>query len=660
MAEKMQQHPATLTILSRSGSCLISLVPLLLPSFLVAFSLPCLLPFLLPSLLNWNRMSEFALPAIIDGDSQQLSEVFASIATTESVNPAGLRQQLAADFFSGFTHTHYWDARLQPLLDQFKSAALTQIASDDDFYCNEQHPLRAFFSTIAPTANHWCARDSKPNQQAFDKLNALFAFATAYWTGSAEEQSAGAANLKQQLEEFTNWIAAEDKRAAMLESRLCETELANLKLISAEARVTETINHHLAARPLPTELHNPIAVTLKSELQYWAFNTDPAELPQLPLWKSWQRLLPALGQLFSGDDIEVDDQRLYDQIPLVLAELERSLQHPNSNAQAYTQLVEQLNHCLMCAIQKQPQECTLFPELDCASGHSDNNTRIPKTLLQQTESISVGDWIIFRGDGAESIRCKLALKNSAIDQLLFVDHTGRKVMNKNTKDFALCLSTGIARPLHTQHIATIINSLLLPLIERANRSVQAQLLLQKNKAEQVVRAIIAQQQAAAESAERERAAAQVRMEKQLEARRIAARKAMQEARTLADEKIRRDAEQAAETERLRIEQAASQAAETISKHQQATQQVAALQVGAWLEINSEANAAEKLRAKLSVIINSSGKYIFADQVGRKLAEYNREQLIALMTEDRLKILRNGDNFEDQLAKVIRGLRRDIS
>ena len=132
------------------------------------------------------------------------------------------------------------------------------------------------------------------------------------------------------------------------------------------------------------------------------------------------------------------------------------------------------------------------------------------------------------------------------------------------------------------------------------------------------------------------------------------------ARALADEKMRREAEQAAEAERLRIEQAATQAAEAIAKHQQATQSINELQVGAWLEINSETDPNEKLRAKLSVIINSTGKYIFADEVGRKLAEYTREQLIAQLTAEQLKIVRNGDNFEDQLAKVIRGLRRDVS
>ena len=615
-------------------------------------------------------MSEFTLHAIIEGDSLQLSEVFASIAASESADPASLRQQFAADFFSGFIRANPWDARLQNLLNELESAALNQIANDDEFYCSTQHPVRRFLAIITPPARQWCARDSKPNQQLFDKLCSVIAFATAYWRAGETEQIAQTSMLQQQLDEFVTWLAAEDKRAAMLEARLCETELANLKLAAAEARVAEAINHHLAQRPLPTKLHSAITGTLKSELQYWAFNTDPAELHQLPLWKTWQRILPALGQLFSGAGVEVDDQLLYDQIPLVLAELEQSLQLPNSNTQAYTHLIEQLNRRLMDAIQKQPQECSLFPALANPGAQSNTHTHIPKTLLQQIESINVGDWLIVNGESVngesvngvrtDNIRCKLALKNSAIDQLLFVDHTGRKVMNKNSKDFALCLSTGIARPLPMHDLDAMIHSHLQPLVERANRSVQAQLLLQKSKAEQVVRALIAQQQAAAAAAERERLTEQARIEAQLEARRAAARKAMMEARALADEKMRRDAEQAAEAERLRIEQAESEAAENTAKQLQATQSIRELQVGAWLEISSELNATEKLRAKLSVIISSTGKYIFADQFGRKLAEYTREQLIALMVQDQLKILRNGDNFEDQLAKVIRGLRRDLS
>lgn len=98
----------------------------------------------------------------------------------------------------------------------------------------------------------------------------------------------------------------------------------------------------------------------------------------------------------------------------------------------------------------------------------------------------------------------------------------------------------------------------------------------------------------------------------------------------------------------------------IEKEQQARQIIAELQVGAWLEIASDSDPTKSQRAKLSVIISSTGKYIFADQVGRKLAEYTREQLLICLIKDTIKVVRNGDNFEDQLAKVIRGLRRDIS
>jgi uncharacterized protein YceH (UPF0502 family) len=603
-------------------------------------------------------MSEFTLQAIIDGDSLQLSEAFASIAAAESIAPEALRQQLAAQFFTDFQKTNPWDPRLAQYLNELHTVVLSRIANDDEFFCSPQHPLRTLLADINVPASHWCLRDTKPNQQLFDKLSALLSLASGQLAANTEQPIAP--ELTQAMDDFNRWLVSEDKRAEMLETRLCETELANLKLISAEARVIELINSNLAQRILPTELHNPIAGTLKSELQYWVFNSDPAALPQLPLWKCWQRCLPSLGQLFKHDEAEVDDQQLYSQIPALLSELERSLQLPSSNAQAYSQLIELFNHCLMAAIQKQPLDYAPFPTLIHSSGESDNNTRIPQTLLQQTDKIRTGDWLLFSGDTSENIRCKLALKNPAIDQLLFVDHTGRKVMIKSNKDFALCLSTGIARPLPSQPLDELISQLLTPLIARANHSVQAQLTREKQKAERLVAALIAKQQAAAEETERARIEEEGRLQEQLEARRTAARKAMAEARTLADEKQRRIAEQAAEDERLRIEQAAAQAADLIEKEQQARQIIAELQVGAWLEIASDSDPTKSQRAKLSVIISSTGKYIFADQVGRKLAEYTREQLLICLIKDTIKVVRNGDNFEDQLAKVIRGLRRDIS
>ncbi len=601
-------------------------------------------------------MSEFTLQAITAGDSLQLSEVFASIAAHEHQSPDVIREQLANDVIGQFQQRPLWDAQLDTDLHTLWPIFATAISRDNEFFCSPRHPLHQLLQTLL-RGRYWYPREGKPAQQFLEKFLSFAAETKTHLTAITDAELTDHTPLQNAIHQFNDWLANEERRAAMLENRLCETELAHLKQISAETRVIDLLNKSLGNRPFPSDLHGLINGTLKSELQYWAFNKTPEELIQLPLWKSWNRLLPALGELFSTDEIALDDQYLYQQIPLVIAELERSSEHPVNNSQAYQQLFEHLHAHLMAAIQKQSLENSLFTPLVYSAGQSSSNTQLPYSLLKQTEQLHVGDWFIFYGENNETLRCKLALKNPDVDQLLLVDHTGRKVMIKSHKDFALCLSTGIAKPLPHPDIQTIINTALSALIEHANAGVQAQLLVQKQKAEQVVKALIAQQHAATEAAAQARAEAEARMQQQLEARRAAARKAMAEARALADEQRRREAEQAAEAERLRIENAAAEAAAQLVREQSAQQTVNELQVGAWLEIS---NSNEKQRAKLSVIIASTSKYIFADQVGRKIAEYTREQLQDLVAREQIKVLRNGDNFEDQLAKVIRGLRRDLN
>ena len=78
-------------------------------------------------------MSEFNLQAIIDGDSLQLSEVFATIAATHGSAPASLRQQLASDFLAGYTQASPWDDRLAKLFNSVKPVALAQLPRSDEF-----------------------------------------------------------------------------------------------------------------------------------------------------------------------------------------------------------------------------------------------------------------------------------------------------------------------------------------------------------------------------------------------------------------------------------------------------------------------------------------------------------------------------------------------
>ena len=529
--------------------------------------------------------------------------------------PALLLRVMVADklvhtLFSGLDNT------LQQELNKMALPLIRAIAQDDTLYSNAQQPVRQLLSEVSQQGYTWYPRDAKPHQQFLEKCQQLV---------EAVRQDTTEPALLTAIKQFRQWTDAEDKRARMLETRLCETEVAHLRLLAAECQVLDLLNRSLAGKTLPTALVEQLPI-LKSTLQHCLIN----DTAQAPFWKAWQRNLPILGTVFcTGDD--VDEQQLYRDIPQLLNELERNLHlhQQRDTGDHYQDFVDNLGQHLMLAIQKKPLECSTVGAFAYPEGYTDNHTRVTSAVLQQAQTIETGDWIVLYGEDGQPLRCKLALKLPDVDQLLFVDRSGRKVTVKNLKDFSLCLSTGVAHKLKAVPVDEVIVSALKQLIALGDKH-----------AEQYRQ-------------EAERQQAQVAAEKQ-----AAAEKALAEARRLAAEKHQRTlAEQAAATQR-KAEKKAALAAEQLAREQAATELVNTLNVGAWVEIIEPDKPA--LRCKLSVIISSTGKYIFVDQVGRKAAELHREQLFDGIKTQQIQVISKGDKFEDQLVKVIRGLRKDIS
>lgn len=592
---------------------------------------------------------------ILNGDEQQLGELFNSINSA----PLALRTSTADKFFTRVFTRNPLDAACTPLIEQLKNIFSIHVCQNDNFYCNANHPLRQLFECVLTRAITWHPRDAKPNQQFFEKLSQLIHLAQVL----PEE----ADTFLIALQEFCLWDDAEEKRAAMLESRLCESELNHLKMLTAECRVLDLINEALTGCQLPLAIIESIPSTLKSELQHCAFTAGIGS----PFWKTWQRLLPLFANVFNINEQSTDDQQLYHHIPAMLEELERSTRMDISNPEHYQQFVDHLNDALMHIIKKQSLPLSTLEMLPYPPGHSDTRTRVTDSILQQSAGIQQGNWILFTGEDGNVIRCKLALKNETTDQLLFVDRTGRKVMIKSNKDFALCLSTGIAKPLKHISLTDLIDELINALITlyennvdqqqqaQAERKQQEQLQQQQEELKQQQLTLEKQQEAERKSREEQK----IREEQQRrslefsEQRRRAAEKALAEAKALADEKIARAIESALAEKKHQEEQ---QDLPSTTQMQQliAQQNINALNVGAWIERFDEQQ--QKQRCKLAVYIASAGKYIFVDNLGRKVAEYQREQLLEAFLTEQVAIINNGDKFEDQLAKVIRSLRKDVS
>jgi hypothetical protein len=602
---------------------------------------------------------------IIQGDAKQLSKLFCAITTV----PNELRASTAEKIFTRLFYKEPLDAAFTPLLAELKTYFIEQTNQDDSFYCNEKHPIRQVFQCFLTPAATWYARDSRPNQMFFDKITHLARLLLTI--NGTHGNSSKIVSLNAAIEDFYQWDEMEEKRASMLESRLCESELNTLKMLNAECQVLDLLNNTLAGRPIPINMQSTISTTLKTELQHCVFTAGI----QSAFWKSWQRLLPLLGYVFNSNESQVDDQKLYRDIPAMLNELERSLQIGSSHPDSYRAFVEIVTQNLILAVQKQLPQCSLLKALAYPEGHSTINTRVTDTVLQQASIIHEGDWILFLSENDTTIRCKLALKNIDTDQLLFVDRYGRKVMIKSYKDFSLCFSAGIAKPLVPIDQDDVVARLIQALIELHDNNLPTPPTLPieqaiptststaNSQSESTTRGVsprieIPTLTKIAVFEEAPKAKDKDINEEEADLRRAAARKAMAEAHSLAEEKKQRAAEADLLKQKEQEKLAATQHAEIKQSEQLAQQQINLLNVGAWVEIQ---NATQQLqRCKLAVIIASAGKYIFVDNLGRKVAEYQRAQLVDAYINNQLTLINNGDKFEDQLVKVIRSLRKDIS
>ncbi|WP_421910597.1 DUF1631 domain-containing protein [Marinobacter sp.] len=78
-----------------------------------------------------------------------------------------------------------------------------------------------------------------------------------------------------------------------------------------------------------------------------------------------------------------------------------------------------------------------------------------------------------------------------------------------------------------------------------------------------------------------------------------------------------------------------------------------LRVGSWIELTRDGN---KTRCKLAAFIKATGKYIFVNRSGAKVAEYQRENLARALAAEEISMLDDGLIFDRALESIIDNLR----
>ncbi len=91
-----------------------------------------------------------------------------------------------------------------------------------------------------------------------------------------------------------------------------------------------------------------------------------------------------------------------------------------------------------------------------------------------------------------------------------------------------------------------------------------------------------------------------------------------------------------------------------SREERAVERVNGLQVGNWVELKQ--GGGSMLRCRLAAIIRATGKYIFVNRAGVKVAENNRDGLLRAYMRGELIMLDEGRLFDRALESVIGNLR----
>ena len=445
--------------------------------------------------------------------------------------------------------------------------------------------------------------------------------------------------------QFVDGVARENERIAKLERRLCDTEIGALRARRAQVMVIDFYNEKIAGKLLPKAVVDQLHTVFLEQMRLFLIQ----EGPQSPLWKRWQKLIDTLVWSLQPKAQDVDKQKLYSLIPSLGSELESALHGIERHAGVFAPLLRAVEMAHIDVMKGQLQHAVAVEPLDAGFGVAGVKTVVSRNLMQQAEAYAEGQWFLYKNEQDQVVRCKLALKLPDMDQLLFVNRLGQKVMQKGIEEFAYCLSVKLARPLHDKPLYQrtahkVLSELASQFAERERALIEAQQKLQREQQER-------QQQAAREQAQREAEAQQ---------RAAAAAKARAEAEALAQ--AREAAEREAEQQAQRVAQAEAQArAERDAQHREDLTRMArlsldSLNIGAWMRLPG--TSGDIVHGKLAVKMRSSGRFIFVDRIGIKVAEYLRDELIELLVERKADIIEQSEQFEDRLAKIVGTMRRD--
>lgn len=405
------------------------------------------------------------------------------------------------------------------------------------------------------------------------------------------------------------------ERSSKLELRLQSGEAGQIKAQLARRRAATQINRTLGSLQIAKRAHEFILGPWKNSLQLTMIKHGEDS----DAWRRMVRLTDTLADTLQPIETNEQRQQAFKAIPVLNEELHDALLSEQHNEQS--DAIAEIDDLLVQLLTQAEIEYKTLPKIPLFESASGVTMSISHSLKAEARMQTLGKWYVYQEkDMDTAIRCKLALISEEAEMQVFVNMLGVKCLQQSLDEFAFALSTGAMQPLHpVSNLDASIARIIYTLNKRVMELDRRQAELEERRQQQ-----------------RER----------LEQARAAA-KAKAEAEALALEQAKAEVKRLQAEHKRQKEQAAQAAIEA-----DADALISTFSAGDWILLKQED---EEVEAKLAVKMKSSGKYIFVDRIGIKLAELQHEDMIQMLIRGELRPLDAAD-IENSLSRVLGSMR----
>jgi hypothetical protein len=568
-------------------------------------------PLLLKALLDGGFTSKAISPA--NAIIPQLTKLSGNL----DLSPRLLNRLLLLDILYEQLKTQaHFDPAVMILFYKLRPSIIRAVLGDDDLFIkSSKHPLRKALDELCTVSIGWESSLEKNGARYFTQLGKLVsAISTIVLSGKLS-----ASTYEAELQTLHEISSRYDQNT----QRLCQSEHGLMESKKNNRLADEAINGSTENIQLPPHtihfLHGPWRDALLRILALHGHNSKD--------WSSATQLMGKLVFCMSPSNDELEKQQKYKMVVTLRSSLEKHLLGTGNNAEQ-SHWIDEIESQLQLIFTGSTIALESAPRL--TSVVVDGVTAcVSSAISQQIAELSPGQWVLYKTEGGEITRAKLAMIDNEAKQLLFVNLMGAKRFSKNAEEFGYALNSKKIQLLTTNNLFS----------------------LHLTKAVEFF--IKRHQQYKMQSAGTNTLSAQETLKRQ------SAEKALAEAQKL--QALEKEClKPALPPKEIKTSSSAVEIKPVLSLHpddqQRIEAEVSSLEIGSWLSMQNRLG--ELMPCKIAVIYASTGKMIIVDKCGMRVGEFLRPELTQLIMQGKASILEKSDSFESSLARVIQTLRKD--